>query len=79
MCLAIPGKVEEIVPKSDPLMGIVDFGGVKKEVCFELVPDVHVGEYVAVHVGFALNTIDEVDAQETLALLLKMGEADQQI
>ncbi len=74
MCLAIPGKVIEIDTTMQPAMGKVSFGGVKKDVCLELVPDVKVGQYVIVHVGFALNTLDEEEALETLKLFEQMGE-----
>ncbi len=74
MCLAVPGKVLEIDTGSNPIMGKVSFGGIKKEVCLDLVPDVKIGEYVIVHVGFAINTLDEEEAQETLKLLEQMGE-----
>jgi hydrogenase expression/formation protein HypC len=74
MCLAIPGKVLEIDSMISPVMGKVSFGGIKKEVCLELVPEVRVGEYVIVHVGFALSTMNEAEALETLKLFEQMGE-----
>ena len=73
MCLAIPGKVIEIDTSVSPVMGKVSFGGIKKEVCLELVPEVKIGEYVIVHVGFALNILDEDEAQETLKLIDQMN------
>jgi len=76
MCLSVPGQVVEIA--SDPLgmrMGKVSFGGTLREVCFAYVPEAKPGDYVLVHVGFALQTIDEAEAQEVLALLRQMGEA----
>ena len=76
MCLAIPGKVLEIDKTASPVMGKVSFGGIKKEVCLELVPEVKVGNYVIVHVGFAISMMDEEDAQETLKLLEQMGELE---
>jgi hydrogenase expression/formation protein HypC len=75
MCLAIPGKVIEIDPAVSPVMGKIDFGGIKKEVCLELVPDVKIGEYVIVHVGFAISTMDEAEALETIKLFEQMGES----
>jgi hydrogenase expression/formation protein HypC len=54
-------------------MGKVSFGGIKKEVCLELVPEVKVGNYVIVHVGFAINLIDEDEAEETLKLIDRMN------
>jgi len=76
MCLAIPGKVISIeeVEKGAPKIAKVDFAGVVKAVCIDWLPDVQVGEYVIVHVGFALNKIDQEDAQETLRLLREMGD-----
>jgi hydrogenase expression/formation protein HypC len=73
MCLAIPGKVIEIEASVSPVMGKVSFGGIKKEVCLELVPEVKVGNYVIVHVGFAINLIDEDEAEETLKLIDRMN------
>jgi len=79
MCLAIPGKVLEIVAASDanPLrMGRVGFGGVIKQVCLAYVPDAVVGDYVVVHVGFAISRLDEAEATKTLALWAEMeGDA----
>ena len=82
MCLAIPGKVLEIDTSVQPTMGKVSFGGVKKDVCLEFVPEVKVGDYVIVHVGFAINTLDEEEALETLKMLdqiNELGEKNQEI
>ena len=73
MCLAIPGKVIEISDDAALLMGKVDFGGVRKEACLAYTPDVRVGDYVIVHVGFAISRIDEAEALITLELLGQMG------
>jgi hydrogenase expression/formation protein HypC len=75
MCLAIPGKVIEIDATASPTMGKVSFGGIKKEVCLELIPEVKIGHYVIVHVGFAISLMDEEEALETLKILEQMGEA----
>ena len=69
MCLAIPGKVVEIEPDANPLMAKVSFGGIQKRICLEWLPETRVGEYVLVHVGFAINKVDEQEALETLKLL----------
>jgi hydrogenase expression/formation protein HypC len=69
MCLAIPGKVIEIESAVDPMMGRADFGGVRRRVCLAWVPEVRVGDYVIVHVGFAISLMDEAEAAKTLALL----------
>jgi hydrogenase expression/formation protein HypC len=76
MCLGIPGKVVEKFQEHDVQMGKVDFGGVSKRVCLDYVPDVRVGQYVIVHVGFALSVIDEEEAQQVFSLLEKMNELD---
>ena len=73
MCLAVPGLVLEIEDRDDTRMATVDFGGVRKEVCLEYLPDVVVGEYVIVHVGFAIQRLDEASAQQTLADFERMG------
>ena len=77
MCLGIPGKVVETHREHDLLMGKVDFGGVLKRVCLEHVPQVRIGEYVLVHVGFALNTIDEAEAQRVFEFLDDMNQLDE--
>ncbi|MGD1044146.1 MAG: HypC/HybG/HupF family hydrogenase formation chaperone [Bacteroidota bacterium] len=76
MCLAIPGKVLEIDITVSPIMGKVSFGGIKKEVCLELVPEVKIGDYVIVHVGFAISMMDEEEAQETLKLIEQMNDLE---
>lgn len=78
MCLGVPGKILSIEP--NPLgitMGKVSFGGVAKEVCLAYVPEAQVDDYVIVHAGFALNKLDEQEAQEVFALLREMGELDE--
>jgi hydrogenase expression/formation protein HypC len=69
MCLAVPGKITEIYKANGLLMGKIDFGGVTREACLAYVPDAKVGDYTIIHVGFALNLIDEKEALETLALI----------
>jgi hydrogenase expression/formation protein HypC len=77
MCLGIPGKVLEVVRERELLTGKVDFGGVCRRVCLEHVPDVSPGEYVIVHVGFALARIDEQEARRIFALLEGTAELDE--
>jgi hydrogenase expression/formation protein HypC len=77
MCLGIPGKVVETYHEHDVLMGKVDFGGVFKRVCLEHVPKVTIGQYVVVHVGFALNVIDEVEARRVFEFLDEMKQLDE--
>lgn len=73
MCLGIPGRVTKIYEADGILMGTVDFGGVVKEVCLAYVPEIQIGEYTIVHVGFAITQLDEESAQESLALFEQMG------
>lgn len=77
MCLGIPGRVDDTYREHELLMGKVSFGGVSKRVCLEHVPEVKVGEYVVVHVGFALNTIDEAEARRIFEFLEGMKQLDQ--
>jgi hydrogenase expression/formation protein HypC len=74
MCLGIPGKVVTVFREHDLLMGKVDFGGVIKQACLETLPNVVVGDYVLIHVGFALAKIDELEAQQVFAFLEEMDE-----
>jgi hydrogenase expression/formation protein HypC len=75
MCLAIPGKIESI-SGDDPLtrMGKVNFGGIRKEACLAYVPEARVGDYVIVHVGFALSRLDEDEAQKVFEYLKQIEE-----
>ncbi len=76
MCLAVPGKIIEIYQAEELLMGKIDFGGVVREACLAYVPEAKVGDYTLIHVGFALNLIDEKEALETLALLDEISNQD---
>ena len=75
MCLAIPGQLETITG-DDPItrLGRVNFGGVLKEVSLAYLPDVHVGEYVIVHAGFALSAVDKDEAEKVFEYLRQMDE-----
>lgn len=80
MCLAIPGKVLQKEEREGALIGRVDFGGITREVQLDFVPEVEVGEYVIVHVGFALSRLDAEEAERTLEILKEMealGEAQE--
>lgn len=68
MCLAIPGKIKKIYQNDSTRMGVVDFSGVELDVCLEAVPEAEVGNYVIVHAGFAISTLTEDEALETLNL-----------
>ena len=74
MCLGIPGRVLSRETEDGLLMGRIDFGGVARKVCLEHVPDVVIGEYVLVHVGFALSKIDAAEAQKIFDLLLELDQ-----
>jgi hydrogenase expression/formation protein HypC len=73
MCLAVPGRVLSIAEADGTLMAEVDFGGVRKSVCLQYIPDATVGEYVVVHVGFAIQRLDEASARETLENFERLG------
>ena len=79
MCLAIPGKVEEITTDGMIRVGRVNFGGVVKNVCLDYVPEVEVGDYTIVHVGFALSRIDEESAEKTLSVFREMGMLEEEL
>jgi hydrogenase expression/formation protein HypC len=79
MCLGVPGKIIEIYDQGGLKMGKVDFGGVVRETCLAYVPEAKVGDYTLIHVGFALNLIDEEEALETLDLLKQIGEFEKEI
>jgi len=73
MCLALPARVVELLPASE---GMIDLGGVRKRISLELVTDVQPGDYVIVHVGYALQKLDPAEAQRTLALFAESGLTD---
>jgi len=73
MCLAVPGRVVSVAEQDGTTMAQVNFGGLLKEVCLAYIPDVQVDEYVIVHVGFAIQRLDERSALDTLANFDKLG------
>ncbi len=75
MCLGIPGRITSEEETGGIRMGLVDFGGVRKEVCLAYTPEARLGDYVIVHVGFAISTVDEQEAHRTLEVLRAMGDA----
>ena len=79
MCLAIPGKIESFVTDTPEVMKMakVDFGGIKKTINLDLVPEADIGDYVLVHVGIAISKVDEEEAQRTLDFLEGMDELDE--
>ncbi len=74
MCLAIPGKVVEAFERHGMRMARVQFGGITREACLEYVPEAVVGDYVLVHVGFAISRVDEQEALRTYRLLEEMDQ-----
>lgn len=75
MCLGIPGRVLEVHDSAGLRMATVDFGGVRREACLAYTPEAEAGAYVVVHVGFAIATIDEAEAERTLDVLRAMADA----
>ncbi len=69
MCLGIPGKLLEIRPDETMPMGKVEFGGIAKDICLAYLPDAQVGDYVLVHVGFAISKMDETEAKEIFSYI----------
>jgi hydrogenase expression/formation protein HypC len=78
MCLGIPGRIVELRDDAGFPMGLVDFGGVRREVCLAYVrDDVAVGDFVVVHVGFAISKVDQAEAQRTFEVLREMSLLDE--
>lgn len=78
MCLGIPGRIVEMRDAQGLPMGVVDFGGVRREVCLAYVADqVTVGDYAIVHVGFAISKVDEAEARRTFEVLREMSQLDE--
>jgi hydrogenase expression/formation protein HypC len=74
MCLAVPGRLSEITGEGELRMGRVDFEGVVRQACLAYLPEAEVGDYVLIHVGFAIARVDEAQARETLRALAEIGE-----
>jgi hydrogenase expression/formation protein HypC len=79
MCLGIPGKITKIDKQGSLLMGMVDFGGVIKEVCLDYVPEAQVGQYVLIHVGFAISLLDEEEAIERLNMIREISGFEEEL
>ncbi len=76
MCLAVPGRIVEIVERSGLKMGKVDYSGTIATACLEYVPEADVGQYVIVHAGFAISIVDEEEARKSLELWSEIEEAN---
>ena len=79
MCLGIPGRLLSRYDLHGQPMGRVDFGGVVKPICLAYVPEIAVGEYTIVHVGFAIAVVDEQSATESLELFRQMGVLEEEL
>ena len=79
MCLAVPGKIVTLLEERNLALrrGRVDFGGIRKEVCLDYTPEAKVGDYVLVHVGFALAVVDEKEALEVFEALRQLGQLEE--
>jgi hydrogenase expression/formation protein HypC len=79
MCLAVPGKIASIIEEQNLGLrrGKVDFGGIRKEVCLDYTPEARVGDYVLVHVGFALTVVDEEEAQRVFEALRELDQLEE--
>ncbi|MEX2161370.1 MAG: HypC/HybG/HupF family hydrogenase formation chaperone [Anaerolineales bacterium] len=79
MCLGVPGKLTQMYDRDGLRMGKVDFGGVVREACLAYVPEAQVGDYVVIHVGFAISLLSEKEAAETLALLREVSDLNAEL
>jgi hydrogenase expression/formation protein HypC len=79
MCLAVPGRILDVWVDQGTRMAMVDFDGIRKEICLAYLPDVEVGDYAIVHVGFAISRVDEVAARETLQMFRDLGILDENL
>ncbi len=79
MCLAIPGKLLQKSEVNGVSQGRIEFGGIIREACLDFLPEAEVGDYVLVHVGFAISRIDEDDALQTLAYLRELGTLEEEL
>jgi hydrogenase expression/formation protein HypC len=79
MCLGVPGKITEIYESGGLRMGKIDFGGITREACLEYLPETQVGDYVVVHVGFAISALSEEEAQATLDTLREISNIEQEL
>jgi len=79
MCLGVPGKVIEIYETEGLKMGKIDFGGVVREACLAYVPEIEVGDYTVIHVGFAISQLSEEEATATLEILNELADLQEEI
>lgn len=79
MCLAVPGKIIELFDANGIQMGKMDFDGITKNVCMAYLPDIQIGDYAIVHVGFAIEKLDEKSALETLEMFRQLGSLEEEL
>ena len=79
MCLAVPGKIVDVRDERGTRMATIDFDGIRKDICLAYLPDIGVGDYAIVHVGFAISQIDEASALETLRMFRELGVLDDEL
>ncbi|MGD8604782.1 MAG: HypC/HybG/HupF family hydrogenase formation chaperone [Anaerolineales bacterium] len=79
MCLGVPGKIIELYDAGGLRMAKVDFGGVVREACMEYLPEAELGQYVVIHVGFAISLLDEESANQTLDLLREITDFEEEM
>ncbi len=79
MCLAIPGRLLSREESNGMLRGRIEFAGIVREACLDFLPEAEVGDYVLVHVGFAITRVDEQDAEETLMYLRQIGRLEEEL
>ncbi len=79
MCLAIPGKILDCTEQGGLRVGRIQFGGIVRQASLDFVPEAQVGDYVMVHVGFAISRVDAEEAERTYQLLSEMGAIDEEI
>ena len=79
MCLAVPGQIVEIRDDRGTRMATIDFDGIRKEICLAYLPDMKVGQWAIVHVGFAISQVDEKSALETLQMFKDLGVLEEEL
>lgn len=79
MCLAVPGRIVDVRDERGTRMATIDFDGIRKEICLAYLPDMEVGDYAIVHVGFAISRVDEASALETLQMFRDLGILDEEL
>ncbi len=79
MCLAVPGQIIDVRQDRGTRMATIDFDGIKKEICLAYLPDIGIGDYAIVHVGFAISKVDEEQALETLAMFRDLGILEEEL